>query len=78
MRKFNEDSVHQPSTYIQQAHGSKSVKGHSRAATKKPVADDADIIPNSSCSRSSNRSKCSTPRPLTMHDPIEIGRAGHA
>ena len=54
MRKFNEDSVQQPGTYIQQAHGSKSVKGHSRAASKKCVADDGDNIPNSSFARSSN------------------------
>ena len=48
MRKFNEDSVQQPGTYAQQAHGSKSVKGHSCAATKKRVVDDGDTIPNSS------------------------------
>ena len=46
MRKFNEDSVQRPSTYMQQAHGSKSVKGHSRAASKKRVADDGDNVPN--------------------------------
>ena len=68
MRNFNEDSVQQPGTYIQQVHGSKSVKGYSRAATKKHVADDGDTIPNSSFARSSNRSKCSTPRPLTKED----------
>jgi len=54
LRNFNEDSVQQPGTYIQQAHGSKSVKGYSRAATKKRVADDGDTIPNSSFARSSN------------------------
>ena len=68
MRKFNEDSVQQPGTYIQQAHGSKSAKCLSRAASKKRVADDGDNVPNSSFARSSNRSKCSTPRPLTKED----------
>jgi len=68
MRKFNEDSVQQPGTYIQQAHGSKSVKGHSRAASKKRVVDDGDNVPNSSFARSSNRSKWSAPRPLTKED----------
>ena len=54
VRNFTEDSVQQPGTYVQQAHASKSVKGRSRAATKKRVADDVDAIPNSSFSRSSN------------------------
>ena len=67
-RNFTKDSVQQPGTYVQQAHASKSVKGRSRASTKKRVADDVDVIPNSSFSRSSNRSKCSTTRPLTKDD----------
>ena len=67
-RNFTKDSVQQPGTYVQQAHTSKSVKGRSRAATKKRVADDIDVIPNTSFSRSANRSKCSTPRPLTKED----------
>ena len=54
MRNFTEDLVQQPGTYIQQARASKSVKGHSRAATKKRVADGGDIISNSSFARSSN------------------------
>ena len=67
-RKFTNDSVQQPGTYIQQDHASQSVKGSSRAASKKRTADDSVIDPNSSFSRSSNRSKCSTPRPMTKDD----------
>ena len=62
------DSVQQPGTYIQQAHISKSVKGCSSATTKKRVADDSVIDTNSSFSRSSNRSKQSTPRPMSKDD----------
>ena len=67
-RKFTLDSVQQPGTYVQQAHASKSVKGQSRAASKKRVADQSIIEPKSSFSRSSNRSKCSTSRPMNKSD----------
>ena len=67
-RKFTTDSIQQPGTYIQQAHISKSVKGCSSAKSKKRVADDSLIETNSSFSRSSNRSKQSTPRPITKNN----------
>ena len=79
-RNFTKDSVQQPGTYVQQAHASKRVKGRSRAASKKRVADDIDVIPNSSFSRSANRSKCSTPRPLTKEDvcPFSVSDFCHS
>ena len=67
-RKFTTDSIQQPGTYIQQAHISKSVKGCSSAKSKKRVADDSLIETNSSFSKSSNRSKQSTPRPITKNN----------
>ena len=79
-RKFTLDSVQQPGTYVQQAHGSKSVKGQSRASSKKRVADESIIEPKSSFSRSSNRSKCSTSRPMTKSDicPFSISIFCHS
>ena len=46
----------------------KSVKGRSCATFKKCIADDDDIDPDSSFSRSYNRSKCTTTRPITQED----------
>ena len=45
-RKFTNDSIQQPGKYMQQAHASKSVKGHNRAASKKRIADDDAIDPD--------------------------------
>ena len=64
-RKVTNDSIQQPRSYVQQAHASKRVKGRSCAAYKKNIADDDDIDPHSSFSRSSNRSKCTTTRSIT-------------
>ena len=67
-RKLINDSIQHPGTYVQQAYASKSVKGLSYAASKKHIADDNDIDSDSSFSRSSNRSKCTTTRPITQED----------
>ena len=79
-RKFTNDSIQQPETYVQQAHASKSVKGRCRAASKKRIADDDDIDPDSSFSRSSNRSKCTTTCPITQEDvcPFSISVFCHS
>ena len=68
LRKFTNDSIQQPGTYAQQAHAGKSVKYRSHAASKKFIADDDYIDPDSSFSRSSNQSKCTTTRPIAQED----------
>lgn len=39
-QKVVNDSIQQPGTYVQQAHGNKNVKGCSHAASKKCTIDD--------------------------------------
>ena len=53
-RKFTNDSIQQPGTYVQQSHASKSAKVHRCATSKKCIADDDDIDPDSLFSRSSS------------------------
>lgn len=53
-RKQTKDSLQQPERYGQKARGYKIMKGCSPVVSNKNIADDCDIGPKSSLSRSSN------------------------
>ena len=59
IRTFNDDSIQQPSTFLQQARSTSSVKGKSRSASKKRVTSDLDSM---SIITTTQRKKFNIPR----------------
>ena len=73
IRNFAPESIQQPGTIIQQAHGSKSTKGHSRSSTNQRVSDNTKYDEGSCFSRSNKRSKITTTRPMCKDEMCPFG-----
>ena len=73
IRNFAPESIQQPGTIIQQAHGSKSTKGHSRSSTNQRVSDYTKYDEGSCFSRSNKRSKITTTRPMCKDEMCPFG-----